>query len=239
MADRPRYDSYTHGDSFGPKRWTHQRRFVDAQKFLQLQPDDRLLDYGCGDGYFLERCRDHAPAVHITGYDPMATMAAQARERLGPSVKITERLDQLPAGQFNKIVCLETCEHLVPSALEETLQHIARLLSTDGLAIFSVPVEIGPVSLVKNAFRLIRRKNYENMKLKNVWSAAFGIAPTQFINYNLGYPYIFSHIGFDHRRFARILRQHFQITKIVCSPFPLLGTWFNPTVYFLCRHTNE
>lgn len=232
----PTYDSYTHHDTFGPKRWAHQRRFRDGLCLLHLHPHDRLLDYGCGDGYFLRLCAEAVPDATLVGYDPLANMAGQARHALANTkIMVTESLAELPAQSFSRITCLETCEHLVPAALDQTLRDIRGLLDPRGLALFSVPVEIGPVALVKNIYRRWRRPGYENWSWRNVWRTTIGRPVAPLINHALGHPYIFSHIGFDHRRFAARLATDFQLEKIMFTPFPGLGYLGNPTVYYLCR----
>ncbi|MBI5467392.1 MAG: class I SAM-dependent methyltransferase [Candidatus Kerfeldbacteria bacterium] len=232
----PAYDSYTHHDAFGPKRWSHQRRFHDGLRLLQLHPHDRLLDYGCGDGYFLKLCAKAVPEATFVGYDPLANMADQARQALANTkIVVTETLAELQTNSFSHITCLETCEHLVPDALDQTLRDIRDVLDPRGLAVFSVPVEIGPVSLVKNLYRHLRRPTYENWTWRNLWQATVGLPVAPFINQALGHPYIFSHIGFDHRRFAARLRSDFRIERVVYTPFSGLGFLCNPTVYYLCR----
>lgn len=232
----PVYSSYTHGDSFAPKRWAHQRRFDDALKLVASRKPASLLDYGCGDGFLLKLARERWPVARLVGYDPLPNMAAQARQLLvGTSINIVEQLNEVTPETFSVVTCLETCEHLVPEELERVLTDIERLLDSQGLAIFSVPVELGPVSLVKNIYRALRRKKYENLTLANVLSATFGRAPTQFVNMALGHPYIFSHIGFDHRKFQRQLENHFMVVRIVATPWPGLGAWLNPTVNFVVQ----
>lgn len=229
------YRTYTHADPFTPKRWAHQRRFVDALKLLPPNTTS-LLDYGTGDGVLLKIATEKFPQARLVGFEPFANMAQQARSELqGLPLRIEENIDALQGQQFAVITCLETCEHLVPDALDETLQSLQQLLAPNGMLIMSAPIELGPVSLVKNMFRILRRKRYENISFANIVSAAIGIPPKQYINHALGFPYIFSHIGFDHRRLARAIENHFRIEHTVATPWPKLGPWLNPTVMFVCR----
>lgn len=230
------YGSYTHGDTFTPKRWAHQRRFDDALKLVANREPTSLLDYGCGDGFLLKIARERWPQARLVGYDPLPNMAAQARQLLvGTSISIVEQLDEVAPQTFTVVTCLETCEHLVPEELERVFTDIEQLLDLRSVAIFSVPIELGPVSLVKNIYRALRRKQYENLTMSTVLATLFGHAPKQFVNMALGNPYIFSHIGFDHRKFQRQLEKHFTVVRIVATPWPMLGPWLNPTVNYMVR----
>lgn len=237
MTGRPAYHTYTTDDPFALKRWLHRRRFLAAFRALHTSPTGSVLDYGCGDGYFLALLRHRLPNSSLTGFDPLPNMAAQARERLaGLGILITEDLKTLGQQRFDRIACLETCEHLVESDLRRLLEAIRDRLTPDGQALFSVPVEIGPPALVKNLFRLLRRKGYENLNWKTVIRATLGRPQPQHVSQALpGREYIFSHIGFDHRRFERLLRDNFHVSRRTTVPIPLFGPFFNNTLLYACR----
>ena len=50
-----------------------------ADRYLQIQPGDRLLDIGCGPGVML----DELPPVSYTGFDPSPSYIDAAREKYG------------------------------------------------------------------------------------------------------------------------------------------------------------
>jgi hypothetical protein len=84
---------------------------------------------------------------------------------------------------------------------------------------------------------MTRRFGEHDAKLKNVLLAGFGMPPAArpaahiegLENY---FPH---HLGFDHRRLAAILREHFSIETTLASPFHLLGAWANSELYFRVR----
>jgi len=74
---------------------------------LDLGPDDRVLDVGCGTGAFLDRLSQSHPPAQLVGVDPVPAMLAIARRRLGATVELHEGwAESLPfaAGQFNVVV---------------------------------------------------------------------------------------------------------------------------------------
>ena len=50
-----------------------------------------------------------------------------------------------------------------------------------------------------------------------------------------GLAYHFHHLGFDHRRLRRQLKERFVLHTTAGSPLPLLGALFNAEMYFLVR----
>lgn len=230
------YRTYTHADPHRLKRWTHQQRFHDALQLIQQSAAHTVLDYGCGDGYLLHELHRHQPELFISGYDPLITMAQQARELLSnTNIVVAERLADLPRPTFELVLCLETCEHLVAEALQHTFVEIRQLVAPNGSAIFSVPMERGLISLIKNLFRLRKRRGYENLNWSTIFSAVIGRHIRRPINMNLGFPYYFSHVGFDEREFEQQLRQHYVVERIRHSPWSWAPRWLNPTLYYICR----
>lgn len=232
------YQNYTYSSPFFIKRWLHKKRFNDVVKMLNLSAKDALLDYGCGDGYFLEICSrfETIPANNLYGYDPAENMYKQAIEKLkGKEIAITKSIKDLNNKKFTKIVCLETCEHLTGENLTELLKNINNLLANNGEAIITVPIEIGIPALFKNSFRFLKNYHYDNLNLKNYVNSILGRPIERNINQKMeGVNYIYSHIGFDHRKFEKILTDYFEIESIRYSPINLFGSILNNAVFYKC-----
>lgn len=65
-----------------------------ALKFIQLKPSDKLLDIGCGTGYFADLAAQ--TGAEITGIDATATFIEKAKSR-NPSVNfMTGEMEELP-----------------------------------------------------------------------------------------------------------------------------------------------
>ena len=57
---------------------------------IELQPDDRVLDVGCGTGVLLEALSNTTPGAKLAGIDPSEDMLALARERVDGTVVLKQ-----------------------------------------------------------------------------------------------------------------------------------------------------
>ncbi|MFH0952326.1 MAG: class I SAM-dependent methyltransferase [Patescibacteria group bacterium] len=231
------YHSYTYKDPFWFKRWLHQRRFTDALKLLDLKEVDKLLDYGCGDGYFLKVCADQTNNRNLYGYEPAEVMIDHARKILNNRpAEVYQSIADLPEKKFSKIACLETGEHLTDEDLGRLFQTTRALLADNGRMVISVPVETGLPALVKNGYRLLTRKKYDNLNFKNYLRSILGLAIFRPVSQiDDGVDYYFSHVGFDHRKFEKQLKQHFSVEKKQPTPVFWLRDGLNNTIYYIVK----
>lgn len=230
---RKNYKSETTEHAFFLMRWLHKKRFLDAVKLLNLKKDDYFLDYGCGDGTLMQYAENHLPKEHIYGYEPSSKMIYEARENTDDNYAITKHLQYLPNISFNKICCLETCEHLTDQKCKELFTHIKNLSTKNATILISVPIEIGIPSLLKNVFRFITKKDISNLNAKNVLLSLCKQKIPREMKKKLGdIDYIYSHIGFDYRSFEIHLKEHFHIETKHYSPFFLGKNICNFTVYY-------
>tara|TARA_R110002074_G_scaffold143733_1_gene290932 strand:- start:2518 stop:3156 length:639 start_codon:yes stop_codon:yes gene_type:complete len=143
---RPRFIAEQARDAKGPlgrlvafimarETFTDNKRAIDA---LEVRPQDRVLDIGCGHGRSLGVLAARASEGHVTGVDPSALMTKIALERNHKLVK-AGRIDvsiggveKLPFGDcsFDKAVCV----HVVYfwKHLEEALREIVRVIKPGG-----------------------------------------------------------------------------------------------------------
>lgn len=108
---------------------------------LAIQPTERVLDLGCGNGYITEYLYDHAPAQYI-GLDCSEVAIQQAQIRVAAQAKpitfVVGDLGQLtyPAQSFDKIISIDS--HYFLDDLDPWLQGLYTILKPGGtLAIFS------------------------------------------------------------------------------------------------------
>lgn len=118
-----------------------RRRIVTLQDYLQLKPDDLVLDAGCGEGFYevlfreLRGCR-----VEAVDFDPhILSMAMRwVRDQRGLPFRRANLLN-LPYedNTFDKIVCSEVLEH-VPDH-EGAARELYRVLKPGGVLGVTVP----------------------------------------------------------------------------------------------------
>jgi SAM-dependent methyltransferase len=102
----------------------------DVQHVLRMKNHgaNRVLDFGCGFGQFLEMCR-------LFGLEAVGVDRSNAR-RSGAAVSIYAELDEVP-GSFDAVTLFEVLEHL-DDPLDVLLRLKARL-NQSGLMIVEVP----------------------------------------------------------------------------------------------------
>jgi len=94
-----------------------------------LRRDQLLLDYGCGDGWFLDRAKRRVSAAY--GYEPTAMQASRVAERVGVQVFHDVAALRAPlAGRVDVITMHFVLEHLTD--LSGTFALLADLLKPGG-----------------------------------------------------------------------------------------------------------
>jgi SAM-dependent methyltransferase len=101
----------------------------------------RLLDVGCGDGFFMETLIEDG--FQCTGLDPSARACELCQERmtpLGGQVHCAEIHTFHPPQPFDVVACGEVLEHVDDDV--DMLKHIHRLLKPDGALVLTVPLDM-------------------------------------------------------------------------------------------------
>lgn len=119
-------------------------RYRRTLKAAELQPGQRALDYGCGDGALLaiikQRVGDSGTAI---GFDPnreAVSLATQCLQQRGIDAQVRETLDPTLHETFDRIICAEVIEHVhEPRSL---LRELHRLLKPGGLAVVTTPIRL-------------------------------------------------------------------------------------------------
>lgn len=138
-------------DWYSPRPET-QKRYFSRQvgraltRVLQLSGGlkGRVLDFGCGPGYLLQRMCERS-GVTCEGVDFSPRSIEETRKRLEGVKNFAgaQAIDKLPtplaAARFDGLTCIETVEHLTDSQLNELLGEVLRVLKPGGIALFSTP----------------------------------------------------------------------------------------------------
>jgi SAM-dependent methyltransferase len=217
------------------KRFSHSARFENALSLLAAGEGDRLLDYGTGDGHFLGLVADRgSPVRSIVGYEPLddeyERLAASVAKRNDPRISVRKTLAAANES-FERVTCLEVLEHIPPPHRLKMLIEIRSLLTPDGRAVLSVPVEIGLNGLAKNLIRLAIGQVHDGTTLANLARLTLGMP----INRPPGES-IATHIGFDYRDLEReFAPADLVVTRRMFSPFPALRGAICSQVFYVLR----
>jgi len=120
-------------------RFVERRRVKAIFDFVDIHPQNNILEIGCGAGNVLQE----SPGGRLFGVDLSLSMVKKAKEKLNQTGFFFQGDAQnLPCKDdfFMHVICSEVLEHLLdPSA---ALSEIARILKPHGIAIISIPNEL-------------------------------------------------------------------------------------------------
>ena len=232
------YSEITFQDKNPIKRWLQQQRLVSALEAVKQRghTPSVICDFGAGNGELCKLLSKRYPNAHIICYEPTVYLLNEAKENLKNILNISylQNVDDLKNNSVDLVFSLEIFEHLAGQETNIALQNIYALLKANGQLIIGVPVEIGIPALYKGAFRMVRRYGAFDANFKNVFMSLIGNPPANRPAKEItpGFNYHFEHVGFDHRRLIETLKHYFVNLSIVTSPFPSIGAWLMPEIYF-------
>ena len=228
--------------------WSHTRRFGAAVSLCRGFAGKRILDYGCGDGTFLglAMMSGAAPSAAV-GAERFEHTVEECRERFMSEPRVTfEKIPSLDCAEhtarYDAVFCMEVLEHVVD--WDPELARMARLLNHGGTLVVSVPVEIGVPVVVKQIARTVagwRKIGYYPGTTPYSWrelAAAVFAGQAQHIErpvLDFGDGPCHDHKGFNWRVLYERLKQQFDITRVVASPFAWLGPGLATQVWLICH----
>jgi SAM-dependent methyltransferase len=151
-------------------------RLQAALWLVRITGSGRVLDVGCWAGYFLPSLLrefsevwgvddDSASVVHTTGsYWTILQVAHNLCEaELGslsrPAlVQATGSALPFVDGHFDVVFCMDTLAHVPSRSHMCVIRELRRVTKIGGQVIFSLPVETGPIRLVKQVVRALAKK---------------------------------------------------------------------------------
>jgi SAM-dependent methyltransferase len=206
-------------------RYAHRQRYNAS--FDRVTSDVRqggtVLDFGCGEGDFLNTLSELRPDLSLYGFDPESN-------HVPDRYALVDDMAAVPAGSVDLVCCFETLEHLYDGEIASFLSETARVLVPGGEVSISVPVIGGPTLLLKEANRAVlfrRRSDYSARELLAASLAGRPAARPDDIRV--------SHKGFDFRALLRTLGARFDVGDTAYTPFPALPWWLNSQVFARLR----
>jgi len=215
------YGGATYLSSNPIRRFAHNARFALAAKLVAegCAPGSNVLDYGAGDGHFLDVLEGRG--FRAIGYDPLPIIRRE---------DVVSSLNAITPRSFDCITCLETLEHIDDAQIEQFFADAELLLKPRGVVVISVPVMIGPVVPLKTIPAVLRGNSRQyGYTWGGMLRAAIGKPPARV----KGPEGIYYHIGFDHRLLRSKISRRFAVREVT-SPFPWLPDILNSQVFFTC-----
>lgn len=234
MADT--VSTYEAAQNFsGVNAWLHGLRFNQIVRTARSIARDgqtlRVLDLGCGAARAFGAL-DTALPVQYLGIDSEAPFIAAAHRRFAGrrnfeavhgDARLFTASEAAARGPFDLIFALETLEHVPAGDVPPLLRAIAALQPTCFVA--SVPVEIGPSILLKNAgSALVGYSRHREYSLADtLWAGAYRLDKVA--------PHACGHKGFDWRWLAHTIHQIMPIRRLRRFPVDVLPSAFATSVY--------
>jgi 2-polyprenyl-3-methyl-5-hydroxy-6-metoxy-1,4-benzoquinol methylase len=234
--------------------FSHRRRFqVGVDLVAPLAAGKRILDFGCGDASFIHAllAADCAPLEVIGAEISQALLEDCSRSFSGRTdVRFVhvERLSELVVQTpIDLIVCMEVLEHAVEP--ESMLDEMYSLLREGGLVIISVPVETGPVLLLKQAVRIAAGRRgigdyrwTSRYSFAEYWKSMFAGSSQHMLRPvhrpSGSHPH-HCHKGFNWRYLQSKIATRFQIRRVFGSPFTGLPPFAGSQVWFVAEKVRK
>lgn len=227
-------------------RWFFYERYRRALRLSGPREQARVLDFGCWEGHFLPSLLANYAEVWALDNDSSSlvervtegwTTLQSARDLCSNEGSSTSRLRLVKAdGQrlplrsdcFDAVFCLDTLPFVPEKSRPLVIAELHRVLKSNGTAIFTLPIEIGPSLLVRELLRRASSFYTDGYRWSDLYRALFFSPrkkrePTGPMNL----------IGYDYRSDEALIESHFSIRKKVFLPWSGLR-WLSPTVLLAC-----
>jgi len=200
--------------------WSHRSRFDFALKLAGNNPG-AVLDYGCGDGTFLTMIEPKASFA--CGVDIAKNQIEECKQRFIGRKMIFEPINSAmhsirPEG-FDLVTCMETLEHCTKPVVEIVLNDLVAMVKPHGRVLISVPIEIGPVFVLKKVVRTFA-----------AWRGSEIDRP----EYGEDGGKYHSHYGFNWKGLELVIRKYFIIKNRFFTPLNWTRGFFSSQVWFEC-----
>ena len=145
------------------RHWRQKNGIWDiARKQAGSLSEKRVLDAGCGDGWYSAKISESGcEKVHGIDYSEKAIEFAKiiVPDAIFKKASITD----IPYEDnfFDVIFSFQVLEHIPPEELNKAIKEISRVLTTDGVLVFSVPSKRRPMSTAH--YQHFDEKGIENM----------------------------------------------------------------------------
>ncbi|MEA4917010.1 class I SAM-dependent methyltransferase [Proteiniphilum sp.] len=139
--DSPDYISHSDSDKGVINRLYHYFRKQMLRKKVKLVATHttgdpiRLLDIGCGTGYFLQAAKEEGWSV--TGIEKDEKTRKSATIRSGVTVKDENALWETESASFDAVTLWHVLEHL--EKLNETIHKIEEIITPEGIVVIALP----------------------------------------------------------------------------------------------------
>ena len=184
--------TYEHPDPY--KRFFYDSRFRAVMRALDPQPGERILEVGCGSGYYTRALVSLGVDVTATEYTPSALAQAKRNAGPGPTYRLEDAQQLgLSNGTVDKVLLSEVIEHL--SEPGRAVEEAARVLVPGGVLAVSTPSRFSPLNVAYAVKRRVRRyafnehlHEFTEGSFRQLLERHFDVEELTYANFVLPYP---------------------------------------------------
>ena len=222
-----RWLSYAHQTHDSPNplaRFAHRSRYkLSVELAERLLPNGgTLVDFGAGEGTFLDKVGQRRPDARLLAIEPHQTIDL-------PDVVRIARIEDIPERSADLVAAIEVLEHLTDEQLRDFLTAAKAILKPGGKLLVSVPIMYGLALPVKELSRTLLHRRWSDTRAGELLKATAGIPIGRPAN-RAG-----SHKGFDFRSLRWEIAAAFRIAEERYSPFPSVPWWVNSQAIFVAE----
>lgn len=217
--------TYENPSSF--KRFFYQSRFNEVMRALDPRKGEKILDLGCGIGYYTREIIKKGSKVTSVEYSEQYLKQAKNLNKKNNSLFIVASATNLPfkSDSFDKVLFTEVIEHI--PEYEKAIKEVRRVLKNEGVAVVTTPFKYSPMNIGYYLKRFIRKYGFNEHvheftrgELEKLLSKYFSIKNFYMANYVVPYPLdsLFLSIKEDDHgsmRFIRTLDKLFSRTPLL------------------------
>lgn len=233
-----RYSSYTYDSPSILVRYPHRKRNKLISAAITSLNPEKWLDYGAGDGALVSILNNqNTLPTNVLLYEPEDGMHNQLCENLSflaGRISKTSEWQDLNKHKYDLVTVLEVLEHLPLPERIKFYSLLAVTLNDNGKCLIEVPVEYGPILLLKEFGRKFIKHRKSEYSIRELTAAFFGRISDSHKRYAIDdeRTFISPHRGFDLNRLLSELSEIGEYREIVRSPFTFLPRMFNQVMLF-------
>jgi hypothetical protein len=228
------YASITYAHRSFLVRYPHRQRLKLLAAQVRQRSVRSWLDYGAGDGAVFAYCNRNQSFrdSSVVLYEPWESIRKEITLPQSSKHVVVARFEDIPNTTFDLITALEVLEHLPLSERIRFYRLVAERLGAGGRCLVEVPVEAGPILLVKELGRRILKGRSSSYTARELLAACLGHVSDTQGRYRLEDDgrAISSHYGFNTFAFFAELQCIGHIKSITPSPFTRLPAILNQCV---------
>ncbi|HVF31400.1 MAG TPA: class I SAM-dependent methyltransferase [Acidimicrobiales bacterium] len=230
----------------GVVRWVHRRRLAAvcaaARAYARTGGARTLLDYGCGDGQIVrELAGDFERLVGVDiGPTKVATAIAAGVPANAEFLHTSEFLAGAHDASFDVVVLSQVLEHVSDDVRDRVLDVVRSVTHDRSVVLVEVPIESGPVLLVKSigglVLRIATRRGYsrDTYSVPELWERrSIRRSPHRRPPHPRGEEGYYGHKDFSVWNLRTHLAERMVITGTEYLPVPRLR-WWNLQALFHC-----